>query len=87
MAIFSALHATAIAAAIFEWVRMLHPALAIDKHNFGWVLKVSPFGLNPTGRMRTQNFTLATALTTVYSLFFSHVMAFKAPKSWPNKGR
>ncbi|GAU99789.1 hypothetical protein RvY_10739-2 [Ramazzottius varieornatus] len=65
IAIFSALHATAIAAAIFEWI--------------------SPFGLNPRGRMRSKNFTLASALTTVYSLFFSHVMAFKAPKSWPNK--
>ncbi|XP_053206425.1 uncharacterized protein LOC128390693 isoform X2 [Panonychus citri] len=64
-AIFASLHATAIAAAIYEWL--------------------SPFGLNPWGRQRTKNFSLASALWVMYSLLFSHLVAFKAPKSWPNK--
>lgn len=64
-AIFASLHATAIAAAIYEWL--------------------SPFGLNPWGRQRTKNFTLASALWVMWSLLFSHLVAFKAPKSWPNK--
>lgn len=46
---------------------------------------LSPFGLNPWGRQRTKNFTLASALWVMTSLLFSHLVAFKAPKSWPNK--
>ncbi|GFR13691.1 glutamate receptor ionotropic, NMDA 2A [Trichonephila clavata] len=46
---------------------------------------LSPFGLNPWGRMRTRNFSLASALWVMWSLLFSHLVAFKAPKSWPNK--
>ncbi|KAI2809655.1 Glutamate receptor ionotropic, NMDA 3A [Blomia tropicalis] len=45
----------------------------------------SPFGLNPWGRQRTKNFSLASALWVMCSLLFSHLVAFKAPKSWPNK--
>ncbi|XP_067136864.1 glutamate receptor ionotropic, NMDA 3A-like isoform X2 [Centruroides vittatus] len=45
----------------------------------------SPFGLNPWGRQRTKNFSLASALWVMWSLLFSHLVAFKAPKSWPNK--
>ncbi|CAN8004191.1 unnamed protein product [Ixodes hexagonus] len=45
----------------------------------------SPFGLNPWGRQRTRNFSLASALWVMWSLLFSHLVAFKAPKSWPNK--
>ncbi|XP_023210876.1 glutamate receptor ionotropic, NMDA 3A-like [Centruroides sculpturatus] len=45
----------------------------------------SPFGLNPWGRQRTKNFTIASALWVMWSLLFSHLVAFKAPKSWPNK--
>lgn len=47
----------------------------------------SPFGLNPWGRQRTKNFSLASALWVMCSLLFSHLVAFKAPKSWPNKVR
>nr|XP_042897116.1 glutamate receptor ionotropic, NMDA 3A-like [Parasteatoda tepidariorum] len=65
VAIFGGLTATAIAAAIYEWL--------------------SPFGLNPWGRQRTKNFSLASALWVMWSLLFSHLVAFKAPKSWPNK--
>ncbi|XP_022248528.1 glutamate receptor ionotropic, NMDA 3A-like, partial [Limulus polyphemus] len=46
---------------------------------------LSPFGLNPWGRQRTTNFSLASALWVMWSLLFSHLVAFKAPKSWPNK--
>ncbi|XP_054717005.1 LOW QUALITY PROTEIN: glutamate receptor ionotropic, NMDA 3A-like [Uloborus diversus] len=46
---------------------------------------LSPFGLNPWGRMRSKNFSLASALWVMWSLLFSHLVAFKAPKSWPNK--
>lgn len=46
---------------------------------------LSPFGLNPWGRQRTKNFSLASALWVTWSLLFSHLVAFKAPKSWPNK--
>nr|XP_042907088.1 glutamate receptor ionotropic, NMDA 3A isoform X1 [Parasteatoda tepidariorum] len=45
----------------------------------------SPFGLNPWGRMRSKNFSLSSALWVMWSLLFSHLVAFKAPKSWPNK--
>ncbi|KAG8183283.1 hypothetical protein JTE90_004903 [Oedothorax gibbosus] len=65
VAIFCGLTATAVAAAIYEWL--------------------SPFGLNPWGRQRTKNFSLASALWVMWSLLFSHLVAFKAPKSWPNK--
>ncbi|KAK8772502.1 hypothetical protein V5799_024254, partial [Amblyomma americanum] len=34
---------------------------------------------------RTKNFSLASALWVMWSLLFSHLVAFKAPKSWPNK--
>ncbi|UYV76114.1 hypothetical protein LAZ67_13002577, partial [Cordylochernes scorpioides] len=55
---------------------------AIAAASYEWV---SPFGLNPWGRQRTKNFTLASALWVMWSLLFSHLVAFKAPKSWPNK--
>ena len=45
----------------------------------------SPFGLNPWGRQRTKNFSLGSALWVMWGLLFSHLVAFKAPKSWPNK--
>ncbi|GAB6031603.1 hypothetical protein CHUAL_009367 [Chamberlinius hualienensis] len=45
----------------------------------------SPFGLNPWGRQRTKNFSLGSAFWMTWSLLFSHLVAFKAPKSWPNK--
>ncbi|GFU58511.1 glutamate receptor ionotropic, NMDA 3A [Trichonephila clavipes] len=38
---------------------------------------LSPFGLNPWGRMRTRNFSLASALWVMWSLLFSHLVAFK----------
>lgn len=41
--------------------------------------------MNPWGRQRTKNFSLASALWVMWGLLFSHLVAFKAPKSWPNK--
>ncbi|XP_076089947.1 glutamate receptor ionotropic, NMDA 3A-like [Mytilus galloprovincialis] len=45
----------------------------------------SPFGLNPWGRKRKQNYCLASGLTMVYSLLFGHTVKTKSPKSWPSK--
>ncbi|XP_076397080.1 uncharacterized protein LOC100880472 isoform X2 [Megachile rotundata] len=46
---------------------------------------LSPFGLNPWGRQRNRNFSLASALWVMWGLLCGHLVAFKAPKSWPNK--
>ncbi|XP_071516324.1 glutamate receptor ionotropic, NMDA 3A-like [Panulirus ornatus] len=46
---------------------------------------LSPFGLNPWGRQRSKNFSYGSALWVIWGLLFSHLVAFKAPKSWPNK--
>ncbi|XP_017794077.1 PREDICTED: uncharacterized protein LOC108575709 [Habropoda laboriosa] len=45
----------------------------------------SPFGLNPWGRQRSKNFSIASALWVMWGLLCGHLVAFKAPKSWPNK--
>ncbi|XP_074109822.1 uncharacterized protein LOC141534389 isoform X1 [Cotesia typhae] len=45
----------------------------------------SPFGLNPWGRQRNKNFSMASALWVMWGLLCGHLVAFKAPKSWPNK--
>ncbi|XP_063361139.1 uncharacterized protein LOC134650177 isoform X1 [Cydia amplana] len=45
----------------------------------------SPFGLNPWGRQRSKNFSLSSALWVMWGLLCGHLVAFKAPKSWPNK--
>ncbi|XP_023248542.1 uncharacterized protein LOC106638190 [Copidosoma floridanum] len=45
----------------------------------------SPFGLNPWGRQRSKNFSIASALWVTWGLLCGHLVAFKAPKSWPNK--
>ena len=37
----------------------------------------SPFGLNPWGRQRTKNFSMASALWVVWGRLFSHLVAFK----------
>ncbi|XP_071448305.1 uncharacterized protein [Hetaerina americana] len=55
-------------------------ALAVA--TFEWL---SPFGLNPWGRRRSRNFGLASALWVLWALLCGHLVAFKAPKSWPNK--
>uniref|UniRef100_A0A8D8RZG8 Glutamate receptor ionotropic, NMDA 3A n=2 Tax=Cacopsylla melanoneura TaxID=428564 RepID=A0A8D8RZG8_9HEMI len=65
IAIFTSLHVTAVAVAIYEW------------H--------SPFGLNPWGRQRSKNFTMASALWAMWGLLCGHLVQYKAPKSWPNK--
>ncbi|KAK6640098.1 hypothetical protein RUM43_008375 [Polyplax serrata] len=46
---------------------------------------LSPFGLNPWGRQRSRNFSIASALWVMWGLLCGHLVAFKAPKSWPNK--
>lgn len=45
----------------------------------------SPFGLNPWGRKRKQNYTLASGVTMVYSILFGHTVKTKSPKAWPSK--
>ncbi|XP_055956273.1 glutamate receptor ionotropic, NMDA 3A-like [Patella vulgata] len=45
----------------------------------------SPFGLNPWGRKRKSNYTLASGLTMVYSVLFGHTVKTKSPKAWPSK--
>nr|XP_018917923.1 PREDICTED: uncharacterized protein LOC109044571 isoform X2 [Bemisia tabaci] len=65
IAIFTSLHVTAVAVAIYEWL--------------------SPFGLNPWGRQRSKNFSMASALWVMWGLLCGHLVQFKAPKSWPNK--
>uniref|UniRef100_A0ABD2WCV8 Ionotropic glutamate receptor C-terminal domain-containing protein n=1 Tax=Trichogramma kaykai TaxID=54128 RepID=A0ABD2WCV8_9HYME len=41
--------------------------------------------MNPWGRQRSKNFSLASALWVMWGLLCGHLVAFKAPKSWPNK--
>lgn len=45
----------------------------------------SPFGLNPWGRKRNKNYSLASGLTMVFSVLFGHTVRTKSPKAWPSK--
>lgn len=45
----------------------------------------SPFGLNPWGRKRNKNYSLASGLTMVFSVLFGHTVKTKSPKAWPSK--
>lgn len=45
----------------------------------------SPFGLNPWGRKRTKNYSLASGITMVFSVLFGHTVRTKSPKAWPSK--
>ncbi|XP_050436256.1 glutamate receptor ionotropic, NMDA 3A-like isoform X2 [Adelges cooleyi] len=45
----------------------------------------SPFGLNPSGRQRSKNFGMPSALWAMWGLLCGALVNFKAPKSWPNK--
>jgi len=45
----------------------------------------SPFGLNPWGKKRERNYTLGSALTMVFSIWFGNTVVIKSPKSWPSK--
>ncbi|KAG5670729.1 hypothetical protein PVAND_000973 [Polypedilum vanderplanki] len=63
---------------VFIWLNLTAIAVAI----YEWL---SPFGLNPWGRQRSKNFSLSSALWVMWGLLFGHLVAFKAPKSWPNK--
>ncbi|XP_059470135.1 glutamate receptor ionotropic, NMDA 3A-like isoform X2 [Neocloeon triangulifer] len=64
--------------AIFTSLNVTAVAVAI----YEWL---SPFGLNPWGRQRSKNFSLSSALWVMWGLLCGHLVAFKAPKSWPNK--
>lgn len=64
--------------AIFTSLNVTAIAVAI----YEWL---SPFGLNPWGRQRSKNFSIASALWVMWGLLCGHLVAFKAPKSWPNK--
>ncbi|XP_058065948.1 uncharacterized protein LOC131215574 [Anopheles bellator] len=64
--------------AIFTSLNVTAVAVAI----YEWL---SPFGLNPWGRQRSKNFSMSSALWVMWGLLCGHLVAFKAPKSWPNK--
>ncbi|XP_034824305.2 uncharacterized protein [Maniola hyperantus] len=64
--------------AIFTSLNVTAIAVAI----YEWL---SPFGLNPWGRQRSKNFSISSALWVMWGLLCGHLVAFKAPKSWPNK--
>lgn len=64
--------------AIFTSLNVTAIAVAI----YEWL---SPFGLNPWGRQRSKNFSMSSALWVMWGLLCGHLVAFKAPKSWPNK--
>ncbi|XP_045475603.1 uncharacterized protein LOC123681313 isoform X2 [Harmonia axyridis] len=64
--------------AIFLSLNITAVAVAI----YEWL---SPFGLNPWGRQRSKNFSMSSALWVMWGLLCGHLVAFKAPKSWPNK--
>ncbi|XP_055306714.1 glutamate receptor ionotropic, NMDA 3A-like isoform X2 [Sitodiplosis mosellana] len=64
--------------AIFTSLNITAVAVAV----YEWL---SPFGLNPWGRQRSKNFSLSSALWVMWGLLCGHLVAFKAPKSWPNK--
>lgn len=64
--------------AIFTSLNITAIAVAI----YEWL---SPFGLNPWGRQRSKNFSMSSALWVMWGLLCGHLVAFKAPKSWPNK--
>ncbi|RZF39056.1 hypothetical protein LSTR_LSTR006593 [Laodelphax striatellus] len=64
--------------AIFTSLNVTAVAVAI----YEWL---SPFGLNPWGRQRSKNFSMSSAMWVCWGLLCGHLVAFKAPKSWPNK--
>lgn len=64
--------------AVFTFLNITAMAVAV----YEWF---SPFGLNPWGRQRSKNFSIASALWVMWGLLCGHLVAFKAPKSWPNK--
>ncbi|XP_059614954.1 uncharacterized protein LOC132260688 [Phlebotomus argentipes] len=64
--------------AIFTSLNITAIAVAV----YEWL---SPFGLNPWGRQRSKNFSMSSALWVMWGLLCGHLVAFKAPKSWPNK--
>ena len=64
--------------AIFTSLNITAIAVAV----YEWL---SPFGLNPWGRQRSKNFSISSALWVMWGLLCGHLVAFKAPKSWPNK--
>lgn len=64
--------------AVFTSLNITAMAVAV----YEWL---SPFGLNPWGRQRSKNFSIASALWVMWGLLCGHLVAFKAPKSWPNK--
>lgn len=45
----------------------------------------SPYGLNPWGRKRKQNYTLGSGVNMVWAVLFGHTVKTKSPKSWPAK--
>ncbi|XP_052777127.1 glutamate receptor ionotropic, NMDA 3A-like [Mya arenaria] len=66
------------------WITIIASAItvAIATSLFEWN---SPFGLNPWGKKRKKNYTLGSALTMVFSVWFGHTVLTKSPKSWPSK--
>lgn len=67
------------------WYCLLFPGLNITAIAVAIYEWLSPFGLNPWGRQRSKNFSMSSALWVMWGLLCGHLVAFKAPKSWPNK--
>ncbi|XP_043483125.1 uncharacterized protein LOC122511745 isoform X3 [Leptopilina heterotoma] len=66
------------------WIAVF-TSLHITAFSVGIFEWYSPFGLNPWGRNRSKNFSISSALWVMWGLLCGHLVAFKAPKSWPNK--
>lgn len=66
------------------WITLIASAtfVAVVTSLFEWK---SPFGLNPWGKRRKRKYTLGSALTMVYSIWFGNTVNIKSPKSWPSK--
>ncbi|XP_052777930.1 glutamate receptor ionotropic, NMDA 2B-like [Mya arenaria] len=66
------------------WITIIASAIsvAIATSLFEWN---SPFGLNPWGKKREKNYTLGSALTMVFLMWFGRMLLTKSPKSWPSK--
>ena len=66
------------------WITIIASAsfVAVVGSLFEWK---SPFGLNPWGKRRKKKYTLGSALTMVYSIWFGNTVNIKSPKSWPSK--
>jgi ABC-type amino acid transport substrate-binding protein len=71
----------------FEWSMWLGVLFTLNiaaliETLYEWL---SPYGLTPRGRDRTQIWSLASALTLCWSVLFSHTFKTKSPKCWSTR--